>query len=344
MKVLIVYNGKLNKFIGPPSTMNNLYNLLSKHFHCDFLHRSGSSVLSSNSNLATTHRRKAILQQFVLLLYAIFYSIRISIYLLRNKDARVIVCQRYYLIPQALVKNVIFFNLVSEDEVDYEMVRPLRLMANRFQSSIKLTRVCLAKFNSKYKYQTVLDLFNFNDYNLTSELDEIARIFTVGSFTRRKGADRIRGVLEVSQNLKYDISVTVYGTYNKYERSHDRLKLMGPITDPFQLVSTGDIFLSFSEKEGFQRALVEALLRGCLVIASKRDDTLTFEHCPGVKIIDFDKAEPEGINSAAEIINSFKELSISQRLKFGRANSEYVKKLFDEEVILNTWKKLVFHQ
>jgi glycosyltransferase involved in cell wall biosynthesis len=361
--VFVAYCGDFNRQIGPPTSMLNLCLLLSEEYSVCATKQlvaadSLDEATSNNSNVSYSLLQKAIkklrqsfvgslLSQVRLLSLLLKFNLIVNYVLIRNSKCKIIITQPFFIPMVPFLEYQVFYirraNRNISESITTEFLK--RFFEVGFIKFAKYKTIFLVPIKSeKEGYEVIPNHFYPAKHKLNFSDSIDFKFHIVGTWNWRKGADRY---LSLFNSGKSNENLYVYGGLgNDTELNKALLKVNikyeGIIHVPFKQFSIGDVFLSFSRLEGFQRSMVEALLQGCLIIAVKRPDSEFIANFPGVYIINWnDISSEKSICEAKKIINKIKYLSKDERTFLGMKNRELAISLFSSDTILSQWKKLI---
>ncbi|WP_063669835.1 glycosyltransferase [Aliivibrio fischeri] len=351
LDVYIVYVGSFNLNIGPPSSMVSLFKLLRDSFNC----RISSNLtqdkvdaykLRPKKNIVTLNRKNPIpliinllevVKEFKLFLSILSFNFKCNMAYLVNKDVKIIITQPW-LIPVSSKMNVIYTrraNVSRHAMIGDGIVR--KFFEYFFNRSTFIKVVYLVEQTSCEPNTYIIpNFFDERNFDPIVPSTEKIRFNFAGTWNYRKGANEIAILAS-----KFDINV--YGALTDDSECNKLLetkgiKYLGSVPRCYDNYFLGDIFLSFSKVEGFQRSVAESLLKGCLIIARERPDSLSIRDFPGVYIIKYD----DNLDSVMEeVLNELNNMSFEERMRIGMENRALAIKMFSETKVFGLWKDLL---
>lgn len=218
-----------------------------------------------------------------------------------------------------------------------------RFFESWFVSSTRNETVYLVPSN-EYQVDTVIpNHFEVERFPIdVTKVRDKPSFYWVGTWDIRKGAARLM-LLASNYSDSFPL-VQVYGNLGVDSEVNDWLinspsaRYLGVVKKPYEEFYVGDVFLSLSHLEGFQRAMVEAMLKGCVVVATRRPDSALFDGISGVRLIDWDdNNELVSVAELAAYIQEFSDMPIRQRVDFGLENRKAMADVVSAEGVAQKW-------
>lgn len=351
--IYVAYMGKYTDLIGPPSSMRELHNILSKKNNVMatrnlyFNSKKKNRDLIVKNEIGVPFKKNGliynILREIKIFFLLILFNFNINLMLFLNKDIKIIITQPFFIPFLSMNYNVFYVrrantnvNEISSREYVTRYFESLFLKKTKF----KIVYLVKQEFCS-YHYYVIPNSFNVKNHIITKGDNVEPNIHVTGTFSSRKGADRIIAISHCAQGKK----INVYGGLGSEHELNNKLLneiniiYHGITKFPYKNYICGDIFLSFSRVEGLQRSLVEALLQGCIIIACSRPDSNSIKDYPGVFVFDW---SDENIDAFISSIDKVFSMNSELRYNLGLKNRERAIVDFDEDYILSRWQELLY--
>lgn len=357
LKLLVAYCGRYNVTIGPPASMRALADLLQVSYSVtvtDNLKPSGAPAGSSRrDDLASPglikkaiNRIKKIrlVKEAALFVHIVIFNWRIFRFCRKHSGSVVIVTQPF-VVPCVLSNARLIYIRRSNKEASLVLSRECvaKFFESWFVSSTKKETVYLVPSDEYHVDTAIPNHFEVERYQLdVAKAKDSPSFYWVGTWDIRKGAKRLMllasnysnsfPLVHVFGNLGYDSDV------NDWLINVSNAHYFGVVDEPYEKFCVGDVFLSLSHLEGFQRAMVEAMLKGCLVVATRRPDSALFDGISGVRLIDWDNnKELASVAELAAYIQEFSNMPVRQRVHCGLENRKAMEDVVSAKEIAQKW-------
>ncbi|RQW70852.1 glycosyltransferase family 1 protein [Halomonas sp. YLB-10] len=363
LDVYVAYLGDFSFQIGPPSSMKSLSELLSEIYKVEVTNNLRKKIESTNENSQNDAvaagksntlwrfniKKKAvkyarlycflrILRFFVLLL---LFNLKCNFLQLVNKGLVVVITQPFYF-PIINRGHVVYIRRANEPLGKVLEKGVKGYLEKRFYDWVVKRVVYLVPINRQSPGCVIPNHFDVENHYLNYP-SAMSSLHVTGTWNYRKGADRVASVIE---NLPFQLRsrACVYGGLGLDDNINELVVSLGDcykgiVAEPFKHYVVGDIFLSLSRLEGFQRSMAEALLQGCLVVAVSRPDSRYIEDYPGVFIVD--KGKEFSFEECAEFIEELFSMPIEERVTLGEKNRERAIEDMGRDSILAAWKSVL---
>lgn len=359
--LLVAYCGRYNVTIGPPASMRALADLLQVSYAVavtDNLKPSMVQVCRSRSDdlvspglikrAISRAKKNWFVKEASLFVHIVMFNWKIFRFCRKRSGAVVIVTQPFvvpYVLNNARLIYIRRANKAASVVLSRECVT--KFFESWFVSSTKNETVYLVP-SDEYHVDTVIpNHFEVERYRIdVTNVKDNPSFYWVGTWDIRKGAARLMllasnypnnfPLVQVYGNLGYDSEV------NDWLINAPNTHYFGVVEEPYEKFCVGDVFLSLSHLEGFQRALVEAMLKGCVVIATRRPDSALFDGISGVRLIEWD--DNDELASVAELaasIQEFSDMPIRQRVDFGLENRKAMADVVSAGGVVQKWDAIL---
>lgn len=358
----VFFVGKYTNLIGPPKSMldlsillaekytvytsKNLTNNISKNINNTDITRDKTFLHSVISFLKSRLKKNRAIYEAHILYILIKFNLVILFFHLTNPNAKIIITQPFCvfnLIP-SLRNKMIYIRRANMVWGAREKTAKPSIIKKIFDGiffkyrNIDLVYLVPQEKNSQ-KHHVIPNYFDGESWEIKSKTNDILSVFFVGTWCKRKGADIFISLLNSSSSEK--LSVNVFGALGSNEElnqallSSKMISYHGRVDKPASYMRAGDVFISSSRVEGLQRSLMEAMLAGCVIVASKRPDTIFLNGSNGMFISDFHNA------THMNILEKLSSMPKSKREALGEENRNYVIQNFSKLKILNLWVELI---
>jgi glycosyltransferase involved in cell wall biosynthesis len=195
-----------------------------------------------------------------------------------------------------------------------------------------------------YVPNTITTVYDDNQ-NTYSSSEDLLKVVCIGSIIPRKNQkviiDWYSNIIEVIPNIQF-VLVGEYNNqygrelYDTVKKSEMTISFVGPRMDIFKYLNDADIFLTTSLGEALPRSVLEAMVAGLPIIATRIDghNELVVDHFNGYL---FEPDKPEDMIKAMSIIEKDSLL----RDKMGQNSKAYYDRQYSSANYLNRIKMLV---
>lgn len=342
----ILYMGKYSNLIGPPKSMIELYELLSNDHQTHLsknLHKQAQNRKSTHRASVST-RNRPIRTLLSSVIHITLFNIRALFIKIQHPETTLIITQPFLILPLLSGLNILYTRRASTPlnrTIGTDIIK--RIVEKQFKSLPHNNLIYLADFEGREPSSTVIP--NSISTNKSSSKEHASprssvEIFVTGTFAHRKGADR---VLKLAPLLPPETTLNLIGDISP-EFCQDlppNVKIHGRQDVPYNQYRVGDIFLSLSRLEGFQKAMVEAMLSGCIVIATSRPDSESISDSQGVFLVSNETTPQTIAEEAHSVFNEINALSPSKRAELGKHNQRLAECNYSREAVKKLWNNII---
>lgn len=335
-KVIVYLSGSKRAYTGPIRSMNTLCKVLSERFKViSSSNLLGSeifeTVVQENFLPPQGHLLKVVKRNFVYgqlrdLYFALKMNIEILVLSYSYKPKAIIITQPWLLVIRSSI--LIYIRRVNLPETKIVSSSPLLKLFEWlfFRVNKKMTVVYLCPQADRSK-KFIFNSFDFGN----SDFDNISvnpSCFMIGTFINRKGSRLFSDFATQLPHIRFAHIGSVPETICEY------VEHLGTTNTPYAFTEYGDILVSVSKVEGFQRTLVEAINNGMFLICNRREDTLVLSDLPSVFFI-------EDITDFVRAYEDISQMSISEKRRILKVSLSKVRSLFSHEAVLQQWVSLI---
>jgi glycosyltransferase involved in cell wall biosynthesis len=351
--------GKYSENIGPPKSMRELSSLLqinnkvlvSKNLR--FNNNSSGFFTDAPQSLKFNKLRKKLfwlknipcLSLLVSCIYLITFNLKAVYVAIFHSDTLVIITQPFLVWPLSIKSNFVYIRRASVPLSEKIGIDPIKRFFERgFRRFPSRRTIYLTDFPEREMDSSVIPNFiSISDpvSSLNDHKRQSPEFFFTGTFSYRKGADR---VLELCAHMPENFPINIIGSLTSefaHAEKKEKIIIHGLLRAPYEKYKPGDIFLSLSRLEGFQRSMVEAMLRGCIIIATGRPDSRAISESEGVFLVSNETNNEILVEHVWNIINNIKGITSVERIELGRMNKILAIERFSQESIERKWVDLI---
>lgn len=335
-RVIVYLSGSIRAYTGPIRSMKVLRQVISKRFDVIaspnlLKNATTKSVSQENAYLLSAKLLKAIKNNFIYcqlrdLYFAIKMNIEITVLSYKSDPQKVIITQPWLLTVKS--SKIIYIRRVNLPESRIVSSSPIlkifEYLFFRLKKNVMVIYLCPQKGGGK---KFIFNSFDF-DNPAFDNVSVSPTCYLIGTFIMRKGSKQFSLLAKQFPYIRFVHIGTVPETSSKY------VEFLGTTSTPYKLTEHGDILVSLSEVEGFQRTLVEAVINGMFVICNRREDTMVLSDLPTVFIID-------EISEFEDVYKQISQMSMNTKRQILKASLEIARNRFSHEAVLQQWISVI---